>query len=125
INRTKQQNGQKTSTSRPEHCSRAVEVGATRGVEISDKKVVAKIKYQVVRRRYPLPAIEDWLEILQYIRDQFEVLYQDEPVEIKAIEALTTDFSSVSLQQNEVLIKEISLQEVMDTIDKLPNIKHQ
>ncbi|CAG8622382.1 15041_t:CDS:1, partial [Gigaspora rosea] len=58
-----------------------------------------------------------------YIRDQFEVLYQDEPVEINAIEALTSDLPSVSLQQNEALIKEISLQEVINTIDKLPNYK--
>ncbi|CAG8820420.1 23424_t:CDS:2, partial [Gigaspora margarita] len=55
------------------------------------------------------PASSNKSKILQYIRDQFEALYQDEPVDIEAIEALTNDLPSVSQQQNKALIKEISL----------------
>ncbi|CAG8633272.1 16176_t:CDS:2, partial [Gigaspora rosea] len=59
-------------------------------------------------RNPELPAVKNQLEILQYIRDQFEVLYQDEPAEINAIEALTSDLPSVSSQQNEALIKKLA-----------------
>ncbi|CAG8850033.1 42695_t:CDS:1, partial [Gigaspora margarita] len=58
-----------------------------------------------------------------YIRDQFEALYQDELVETKVIEAITNDFLTVSQQQNKALVKKISIQKIMNTIDKLPNYK--
>ncbi|CAG8573621.1 4806_t:CDS:2 [Gigaspora margarita] len=74
-------------------------------------------------RNPALPATSDRSEILQYIRDQFEALYQDKPVDIEAIEALTNDLLSVLQQQNKALIKEISLQEITDTINRLLNYK--
>ncbi|CAG8557194.1 4469_t:CDS:2, partial [Gigaspora rosea] len=78
--------------------------------DLRDKESTSDWDYYKVRNP-ELPAVEDWLEILQYIRNQFEAIYQDEPVEIEAIEALTNDLPSVSQQQNEALIKQISLQE--------------
>ncbi|CAG8764635.1 27154_t:CDS:2 [Gigaspora margarita] len=74
-------------------------------------------------RNLASPASSDRSEILQYIRDQFEAIYQDELVDIEAKEALTDNLSSVSQQQNKALIKEISLQKITDTIDRLPNYK--
>ncbi|CAG8786118.1 8831_t:CDS:2, partial [Racocetra fulgida] len=63
------------------------------------------------------------LEILQYIKEQFAILYRAEPIDLEAAEALTEDLPSVSQQQNTALIKEISLQEITETIDKLPKHK--
>ncbi|CAG8825360.1 42250_t:CDS:2, partial [Gigaspora margarita] len=58
-----------------------------------------------------------------YIRNQFEVLYQYESVDTEVIEVLTNDLLSELQQQNNALIKEISLQKITDTINKLPNYK--
>src|SRR5260364_158463 len=74
-------------------------------------------------RNPELPGSLDRVDILQYIRDQFEQIYQDEPVDAEAVEALTADIPLVSQQQNKELTKEIKLQEIIDTIDKLPNYK--
>ncbi|CAG8734360.1 23683_t:CDS:2 [Gigaspora margarita] len=71
------------------------------------------------------PATSDRSEILQYIRDQFEALYQDEPVDIEAIEAFTNDLPSVSQQQNKALIKEISLRKLQIQLIDFRIIKHQ
>ncbi|CAG8761265.1 18675_t:CDS:1, partial [Racocetra fulgida] len=55
--------------------------------------------------------------------EQFEALYRAEPIDLEAAEALMDDLPLVSQQQNTALIKEISLQEITETINKLPNYK--
>ncbi|CAG8619623.1 2406_t:CDS:2, partial [Dentiscutata erythropus] len=69
------------------------------------------------------PTSEDRIEILKFIKEQFEMLYQAVPIDLEAVEELTENLPFVSHQQNNALTKEISLQEITDTIDKLLNYK--
>lgn len=83
-------------------------------------QLISNVKWLV--RNPETLELEDRLDILQYIRDQFEAIYQDEPVEAEAIEAITDDLLTVSQQQNRMLVKEFSIQEIKDTINKLPKL---
>ncbi|CAG8559543.1 31797_t:CDS:2 [Gigaspora margarita] len=91
--------------------------------EFTEYKMQTSREATNIVRNPALPASSNRSEILQYIRYQFEALYQDEPVNIEAIEALTNDLLSELQQQNKALIKEISLQKITNTIDRLPNYK--
>ena len=60
---------------------------------------------------------------LQYIRNKYITIYQKEDIDINSATEITEGLSQVSSIHNFTLTKEISQEEISNTIKKLPNNK--
>lgn len=62
----------------------------------------------------------DPLEALDYIKRYFELVYKAEALDSNEVETFTNRLPEISHEQNSLLTKEISTEEIMEVINSLP-----
>jgi hypothetical protein len=62
-------------------------------------------------------------EVLNYIKEQYSTIYSKEEIDNEIAEQITKDLPQVSTQMNKKLTDSISKEEILTTIQKLPNNK--
>src|SRR5690349_6257038 len=81
----------------------------------------AKLALEIIKDPNKLVQSED--NTLHYIRSQYAEIYKQEEVNTRDIEEILDGIREVTDQQNDLLLKEISKEKIIETIKKLPNNK--